>query len=619
MIDLKKAAALFICILLIAVSIPTYAFAKDDDGRIDLYQVFSNKDDIMKTEVGSRIYKWSMYLPDDSIVYKSDRANFFNMSTSTYKASIQLNVSKNEDKLTLEDMLYKMQNSSRMENYWIWGDKEYFVDIVTDGSGQKYIKVVKTAAYYDYYMVDEAAEEFSDYIENRIYIANNYIYDLTVQMTGEFYRGHQDMFDKLINSFKTSYDDNNAYIKELSDSVSTTREYKNTSYGWRITLSPYWKIDGAPNSRNQTFSPVYTDEELNMQENQEKDENKVEINEGITVSLVSSAAPGETASGWADREIEMLKGNLNSSVYEIVKNQPLKLNGAVAQNVVIRYKTITKNPYVVNNIYVLGNGYKYLVSATIKEDKYQDSSKRSSFDNMLGSFTLDSACLSKYLGKIVAADSIMDLDSQKELKTKKYDFTTKVTNGWDISGNYQYYYDKYYYSDVYYIGGNVSNQESVYAYEPISGININMSAGLNGNDIKSIISDAVQGYLKDDDIGVGIADVKIQSAEYNGAQIYRIEKEYNIDEINRFVGGDATKVYNLQNIQNIYRYIVKIGNDTYSETITIPVAKMTDKNTERIASLWANTMINKINYSTAVTQWEQHDLQEFDATKMAIQ
>lgn len=620
--DLKRILSVIICVLMITVSVPVSAFAVDDDGKIDLYKVFSNENDIMKTEVGSRVYKWSMHLPDDGIIYKSDRANFFNMSTASYNSNIQLEVNKNEDKLTLEEMLYKMQNSSRMNNYWIWGDKEYYVDIAQDASGQRYIKVIKTNTFYDYYLVDKAAQEFSDYIENRIYIANDYIYNLTVDMNGEFYRQHEDMFAKLVNSFKLSFDLSNPNIKELSDSVSTTREYKNTSYGWKITMSPYWRLNNTPNSRNQTFSPVYTDEELNIEGTKENDDNEIKIQEGVTVSLVSSIASGDTASAWAGQEIQMLKNNYNSDVYEILKNENVSRNRMDIHHVAIRYKNITKNPYIVDNLYVLGNGYKYLVSATIKEEKYQDSSKRSGFDTMLNSFTLDSSCLSKYIGKIVAAESLMDIRSPKELKTKKYDFSTKVTKSWDVFSNNSYYYNGYVnrvYMDKMTMGSmymeRVSNNEFVYAYEPMSGISINMSAGLNANDIHQVVSDNVQRYLKDSDIGVGLAKVKIQSAENNGAVIYKIEKEYDIGAIYNFVNSDSTKIYDLEQLQNEYMYIVKTGKDIYMENITLPVAKITDNNKQKINNIWANTTINKINYSASSNNWVEHKLDEFDNTK----
>lgn len=620
---MKRFLTAVICICLLTGLFPAAAFAADDSGNIDLYEVFSNKEDRMKTEVGSRIYKWSMHLPDDAVIYRSEQANYFSMSTTSYQASIDLQVNKNKDELTLEDMLYKMQNSSRRDNYLIWGDKEFFVDIAVDSWGERYIRVIKAENYYDYYMVDKAAEEFRDYIENRIYISNGYIYNLSVRMTGEFYRDHEDMFDKLISSFRPVFDDKNPYIKELSDSVSTTREYKNTSYGWKIVMSPYWKMDGTPNARHQSFRPVYSDEELNGQENDGKEaEDDVKITEGITVSLISSAEAGETVSEWVRKETELLKNNYNHEVYEILRNDVSKQNGADVCHVVIRYTTVTKNPYIIHNLYVIGNGYKYLVSATIKEDKYRDAEKRKSYENMLNSFSLDSSCLSKYLGKIISAESLLNLNALKELKTRKYDFATMLEKSWDISSTSYDYYDNYYYDDYYYkyadLGymGNISNNETVSAYEPTSKAFLNMSAGLNANEMDKIVSDRVQKYINNDEIRMGLANVTIESGEYKGALLYRIRKEYDLNAIKDFVNHDATKIYNLEELNNEYEYIIKIDRDIFIQSITLPVANTTDTNKSKIDGIWKNTTVNKVNYSKADIKWSSHTLDEFDKDKI---
>lgn len=619
---MKKFFSVVICICLLSALVPAKAYALDDNGKIDLYEVFSNKEDRMKTEVGSRVYKWSMHLPDDAIIYRSEQANYFNMSTTSYQASIDLQVNKNKDKLSLEDMLYKMQNSSRQDNYWIWGDKEFYVDIVKDSYGERYIRVIKAENYYDYYMVDKAAEEFRDYIENRVYIANDYIYNLTVRMNGEFYRAHEDMFDKLVSSFRPVFDDKNPYIKELSDSVSTSREYKNTSYGWKIMMSPYWKVDGSPNARHQNFKPVYTDEELRGEENKEAKEDNIIIPEGITVSLISSAQDGESASKWAQKEIELLKDNYNNEVYEILRNDSSKQNGIDVHHVVIRYKTITQNPYIVHNLYAIGNGYKYLVSATMKDDKFLNDAKRDSYENMISSFTLDSSLISKYLGKIVAAESLLNIDSLKELKTLKYDFVTKLEKSWDISSSSYDYYGNYYYDDYYYKYavsvdiGNINNNEAVNAYEPTSKAFLNMSAGLNANEINKIVSDRVQRYISNDEIKMSLAKVSIESGKCDGAEIYRIAKEYDLNAIKNFVSQDPTKMYNLEELKNEYEYIVKIDKDIFLQSVTIPVANTTDKNKLKIDEIWKNTSINKVNYSSKDIKWSPHTLDEYDKDKV---
>jgi len=616
---MKKILSMLICLLMLIGTFAPVSFA--ESGKIDLYEVFSNKDDQAKTEVGSRIYKWSMHLPDDAIIYKSERVNFFNMSTNSCQSSIELEVNKNKDNYTLEEILHNMQSQSKRGYYWFWGDKEFQVDIAEDQWGQRYIRIIKAGGFYDYYLVDKAAEEFREYVENRIYVANNYIYNLTVRMNGEFYRQHEEMFNKLVSSFKLAFNENNPYIKELSDSVSTAREFKNTSYGWKIVLSPYWKVEGVPNARNQMFRPVYSDEELNQdKEDKEEKENEFKIPEGITVSLVSSAENGETSSQWAQKDVEKIRNNYNSKVFEILKNEAGIQNGANVHNVVIRFKTVTRRPYIMHNLYVVGNGYKYLVSAVMMEDKYLDSAKRKSFENMLSSFKLDKTCLSRYLGKIAQAESMFDIRAPKELKMKKYDFATSVTKNWNVNSNefdaYKGYYDEIMYKEfLLRYDGKAGTNETITAFEPDSNISLSMTAGLNANDMSEIISQRTERFLKDDEIRLRLASIKIQSAEHNGAAICRISKEYDLDAVENFVDEDKTKTYSFERLTNEYEYIVKIGRNTYIEIMKIPVANTAPENLLKIDRIWSNTYINKINYGKLDIKWKQHTLEEFDKEK----
>ncbi|SHH17152.1 hypothetical protein [Tepidibacter thalassicus] len=612
---MKKLFSFLVSACLVTGLATPVVYAVDDDGKIDLYEVFSSKEDKMKNEVGSRIYKWSMHLPDDAIIYKSEQANNFRMSTNSYKASVELEINKNKDNLTLEEMLYKIQNASRDDFFWKFGEKEFVVDIERDDWGQRYIRIIKADKAYDYFMVDEAAEELGEYIENRIYIANNYIYNLEITMDGEFYKGHEEMFEKLVSSFKLSFEENNPYIKELSDSVSTAREYKNTSYGWKIVMSPYWKIEGTPNSRYQKFSPVYSDEELNEEKKSEEDvDDELKVSEGVAVSLISSAEANENASKWAKEEIELIKDNYNTDVYDILKSEPKKQGDMDAYHVVIRYKTVTKKPYIVHNLYVVGNGYKYLVSARMTEEQYKDDKKRKSFENMINSFKLDKECFSKYLGKIITAKSIMNLNDLKELKMKKYDFKTKITKSWNVSSDRDYFYDDFYYSrfDDSAYRGDISNDEYISACEVTSNMCLDMSASLNTDEIDEIIKNRVERFLDDNEVNMGLANVKIKSGNYKGASIYYIEKEYNLDKIKTFVNENQNKIYNLEELKNEYEYIIKIGEDTYIQTITLPVANTTSKNMLNVKNIWENTFINKVNYTNVNIQWKEHSLEEFD-------
>ncbi|MGH4122708.1 MAG: hypothetical protein ACREV6_07250 [Clostridium sp.] len=617
----KNKATAIVLTLCLSIGLNAQAVqAKVDDGKIDLYQVFSNKADQNKTGVGSRIYKWSMHLPDDGIVFKSEGANAFNMATASYKAGVQLQVEKNKDELSLEELLYKMQNATTRDLFRVEQEKELVINIAKDNSGEQYIRIIKSNPFIDYLLVDEAAQELGEYVENRIYIKNNYIYNLTITMKGEFYRGHQEMFDKLTASFKLSFDEKNTLIKELSDSVSTTREYKNTSYGWKMIMSPYWRVEGVPNARTQKFTPVYSDEELEQVEKKVKnDEKEFKVPEGVAVSLISSAAKDETASKWAAEEIQVLKDKYNSEVYEILRNETKTQANINLHHVVIRYKTVTKNQYIVHQLYVVGNGYKYLVTATMKEEQYNDAKKKNAFENMINSFSLDKKCISEYLGEIITAKSLINLKDSKEVKMKKYDFGTKVTksfntsrNGYDFNDSYAG--TNYMYADPNY-RGDISNNEYISALEPTSNVRVDMYSGLDTKEISDTIKNRVEIYLKDDEIRMGLANIKIQSGEYNGSQLYYIEKEYDLNAIKKFVKEDETKIYDLESLKNQYEYIIKTGKDIYTESITLPVSNMTSNNKAKVNSIWENTTISKINYSKVSIQWKHHKLSEFDKEK----
>ena len=611
---MKKLIAILICTFLLLTSMTPIVFA--NGGNIDLYQAFSS--DQSKTEVGSRIYKWSMYLPDDAVIYKTDQANYFNMSTTSYQSNVSLTVNKNNNNQSLEDILYSLQNQSKQGYYYLWGDKEFLVDIAKDENGQRYIKIIKADGYYDYYLVDASAEEFREYVENRIYIRNNNIYNLTISMNGEFYKEHDDMFAKLAASFKLSFDDKNPNIKELSDSVSNSREYKNTSYGWKMVLSPYWKVEGTPNARNQSLRPVYTDEEMNQTANADQNNIGMRVQDGITVSLVGSSQTGESVAQWAQKDIEKLKNNYNKDVFEIINTKEYTQLGSTVYNVAVRFETVTNKPYIMNNLYVIGNGYKYLVSAVMLENKYLNDDKKKSFNNMLNTFQLDKNCISKYLGKIVQAENLVDFNTAKTLKLKKNNFATSVTQNW-TENNYNTamymgsYYDPYMYIDKYsYTGMGVSNNEALSAFETDSNISLSMNAGLNSGSIEEQISQMAENYSKIDEVRLKLAKVDISSTESNGAVIYCISKEYDTKAISKFVDEDTTKNYSFEALANEYQYFVKVGKDLYTLYITVPVANASQVNINKIKQIWNKTTINNVNYSSQNLTWKKHSLEDYD-------
>ncbi|AKL96819.1 hypothetical protein CACET_c33760 [Clostridium aceticum] len=614
----KCTIVLVLCLSIFIASIPSFAYALED-GVIDLYEVFSNTKDRMKTEVGSRIFKWSMHLPDDAVVYKSDRVNYFNMSTDSYKSQVSLEVIKNEQKYSLEDILYsKQMNTNDFNYYWYYSQKEFTFNIQQDDHGEKHIRIIKMDPYYDYYLVDAAAEEFSSYIENRIYIKNDYIYNLEIRMEGRYYRENPEMFSKLASSFILDYDENNPYIKELSDSVSEPRLYENTSYGWEITVNPYWKEEGISNARVQQFTAVYSHEEIyGNEKNEEAQESQTLLDhylpfrEGISVSLVSSAAANETAEIWGRQEIEQLQQNYNDKVYEILLTEKVTLGDVEGYRVKVKYSTAPQNPYIVDTLYVIGKGYKYRVVASISDNKYKEPKTKEAFESMLKSFKLTNQH-SKYLGKILDPTDLINWNASKEIKTKKYNFKATLTRKWHTydnfySGNYYGYYD--YYDKYYY--GHISNQESVNAYQTGNNLNLMMMAGFDTRGIEDSIHDYVKNLLDRDEVRIGLASVDVSSTAVESVKLYRIITEYDLAGMNEFAENNATKSYDYNQLNNQYTYMIKVGNDLYTQTVSIPLANTTAYTKAEMEKVWKNTQINGINYSPKIKNWHQHKLSEF--------
>lgn len=627
-----------LCILMsltLAMSLSPVKALGIEKGKVDLYDIFSKDADKVKTQVGSALYKWTMHLPEDAIIYKSDKSNFFNMTTNSYSSNVQLMVNKNNDELSLEDILYKSENKFGMDYEYRYMDKQFATCISKDQNDKRYVKIIKGNKNNENLLLDESGDELMEYVENRIYIENGYIYNYTLRMNGEFYKNHVERFEKLISSFKLQFDSKDSHSKELSESVSTIREFSNTSYGWNMNLSSYWKLQGIQNSKVQKFSAIYDDTENGLENINMSLKNNMEykIQEGISVKLVSSAVENENSKAFAQKEIENIKNNINSEAYELISSKEITLgeknsDGKTEQKnsayeTVTKYKTVTKMPSVVYNLYVVANGYKYLITATMTEEQYKDTKKRKVYEDMIYSFKTNSKGFSKYIGKITSTDNMIDYSKTNNLKMKNYNFSSKIPKYFSTSNESTgidngYYMEKNMsYSSMY--EGSISNREAVFASDLKSNIKINMAAGLDTTEMKGIISQRTDVYAKNDEVRMGLANVNIKSASYNdsssSAEIYCIEKIYDVSAIDKFVKEDSTKKYDLSLLENEYEYIVKTGKDVYVQTISIPVFNMTEVNKKKISDIISNTTISDVNYSNLNLKWKKCELSEFKEKK----
>ncbi len=555
---------------------PSQALSLKDDGHIDLYEIFSKERDAIKTQVGSRFYKWSIHLPNDAIIYKTDRVNHFSMYSENYKTNISLDVVANKDAYSLEDILYEIQaKDSASPPNWQRLEKEYTSTINRDHRGYRYIQIIKVDPFYDYFLVDKAAEEYNSYIENRIYIANNFIYNLQVNMEGKYFRENPEMFEKLISSFVTSYDETKPYIKELSDSISEARVYKNTSYGWKITLNPYWKKEGMPNARNQYFKPVYTYDEINdLADDQRK-------KGGISVNLISSLSAAESLESWFKNELQLLERNYNPGIYKVIAINEINLGQLAAYRLKVKFRDKPHESYIVDTIYTVGNGYKYKIEANLPYEDYTNTESYQAYDNMLKSFRL-TRDHSSYLGEILDASKLINEQDKRKLAIRDQDFEILLSKNWLI------------------------DQEStgdLAAYQSSNNLTLFVATNLDSRAFEDIIQDYLSPIFAQDEVRLGLAQIMVESANTKGINLCRISVVYDLDRVDKFSKDKEDLVYSYNSLLNQHIQIIQKDNVLYNQRISIPLTNTNSYTMEEINQVWEESKVYGIRIGSPKINW----------------
>ncbi|MGE5472647.1 MAG: hypothetical protein ACM3UU_00290 [Ignavibacteriales bacterium] len=291
--NFKKFLVLSLTVCMIFSMTSSITFAKDDSGKIDFYKAFSKSEENIDM-IGNRIYNWSIYLPSDAVIDKNPKATSFNMSTNSFKGNVNINVYKNIHNLSLEQIYAASLSKDNSDPYYDYYSYDYkcSAKIQTDKHNNRYISISSITPEYSYYGTSGGDEEKGTYSEERTYLGKNndisYIYKVNISMDLTFYKQHQNLFYKLADSFRTTFDSKNPNIKDLSDLATSYRTFESKIYGWKIELAPYWKLQNQETATTVTFKPLYSSEEIGSQtESSEPAENGENNN-------VSNSNPSET-------------------------------------------------------------------------------------------------------------------------------------------------------------------------------------------------------------------------------------------------------------------------------------------------------------------------------------
>lgn len=609
--NLKRFLAAFILLTFILSSTISLSLAQED-GVIDFYTVFS-KDDINKNRVGNSIYNWSIYMPQDAYINKDPKGSYFSMSSSSYKANISVEAILNRENFSSLDeiLLYgsDILNSEGLVS------KIYSLKKGKDKNGQEYIEVtgVYTVSFYVFIDEEESSGTFNLI---RVYLSKNkkynYIYKLAISMDLNFYNEHKNLLYKIADSFELKFDTKNPNIKDLADNVTSWRIHKNTSYGWQIDLPPYWKstdiYNFEYNSPTQSFAPLYTDEEMGLNDQKQQYEittpqvEQQEYDEFLSVSFVANS--NVNFDKWVEYEIKELE-LYNKSLYKIISSKTLNINGAKAKLFEINIRKSVQKNFVEKRLYVDLNNSKYFVRLHVREDKYKKDKQK--YDRIINSFRPIPA-KSKYLDSILWTGDLKPQNLFKTVKLNKVPFEMKISK--DYKTNVPYYYGQIVGTSASSTSQGISDIETITLYNtPYSTLTINGT--VNVDPVEKIVKNTMQAWVESNEYKSKIVDMKLQKFSNKELAVYKFTYVYNLSKLSNLAKENPNRDFNFSSLQNRIIYMIKYKQYYYTIDLSIPVLYWNSITLNNFAEAINTIKIDKINFSKLNMKFINEDLEKF--------
>ncbi|MEW6573220.1 MAG: hypothetical protein AB1374_06260 [Bacillota bacterium] len=617
------------------------ACAAEDDGNIDFFKVFA-KDDENIDRIGSRIYNWSIYLPSAAEIFKNSKATDFNMFISNAGIEVSVQVLKNVNNLTLEE-IYALLTTTVDESPYSYHMWKYDLDHVCsakieyDKYNNRFINITSVIPAEDLPAVFEY--DYDDlagtYREQRVYLGQknniNYIYLLDISMDLEFFSQHKGLFLKIADSFRTNFNEQNPNLKDLSDQVTVYRTYHNRMYGWEIELAPYWKSQGHENAKQQVFIPLYSDKELgsgsDSQDTIEEpadytadtltDRGDNESKDFLKVTVVSSIPTGESFDDWIRKEIKGKQLNYKETLYQqLGALQEVRIPNGKGKLLISRIRTNSIHNMIEGLLLVQGNGYRYQVVLRISESKYAEKEGNETFYRMIKSFR-PCDTKSKFVGDFWDPESIYDFEGSKVVSMKKYNLTIVTGNSWiNPDGIWEGMIDNE--SEDYegYSSGQglglsyFSNFESLDLTEVRSGARLSIQGVLTSRPLEEIMKEFLEALtlVEREESKGQISTVSVQKSKIkNDITIYRVVENHNIANMEALSRNDSKKVFNYEETTDTYVYIFKVKDDLYFLEFSIPLISASQTNIEKLREVWQEVTVNDINVGRLATKWEAVD------------
>ena len=527
-----------------SLNMNTYSYAREYLGKIDFFKIFSNNDENID-RIGNRIYNWSIYMPGDAVVNKNPKATSFDMYTNSYKTNVSITVVKNANNLTLEEIFVQSLLNSNYTSSIYDNSYKCSAKILQNKDKNRYVLMSSISPESYMYKTSNSEEEKGTYNEDRIYLGKNngigYIYMVSLSMDLQYYKDHPDLFLKIANSFKTTFDSSNPNIKDLSDQVTNFRSFENKIYGWKIELAPYWKPQGSETSINQVFMPLYSDQEIgvstdnsnvqsseatsmnpdatNLPDSEQNEADSISDNntsddkpnnglestgkddsdankiyDTLIVSVVSSVSSNQDFDGWINNEIKNIQTNYNQKLYkQLALPKTVNLSNAKGKLLTFKVKNSSKGALIEGILMAQGNGYRYKIVLDMTEAKYNDKIGKDAFNRMLNSFELTKT-KSSFVGELLSTEHIFDYNAIREVPMKNFNLKVVANKNWSKSGSlyegqiedYQDLSSNYYPSEYSSDDSDNFNSESITLTHLYSGTVLSLTAKFSYDDFEKL-------------------------------------------------------------------------------------------------------------------------------------
>ena len=382
----------------VSTSNDTITFTKEIANPNSIKDFSSLIKNTKKLLIGDSYYNWSMQLPDElKLEYRNFNGseNIFVAQDESYIVTVNLYDADSESNLDnavtnikekIEDftLIDFTENSSNGEDYveFIYSDNEWTV--------QERCYITKTTEY-----------------DILIYTKNDDSYD-------------DEKYQNLMTSFNFKFDKTGS-TEDLSDVTKEGyRKYQDTRLKWTIDMIPYF-------------------EEIK----DEKIQNKIlffgKNYEFLTVE-VYSMDKGETLDSVTKTILDDSAAHYNSELYSVTKQEKIKVDGTEGNRV--NYTITYPGKFVYGyEMFFTDNSYKYIVTAQIPEEVYNNSKDRKLVEGMLNSFSFKKLD-AKVTGKLLDPAKVSLSNRVRTVKDSNY--TIALPINWSESENnneeFQFYY-----------------------------------------------------------------------------------------------------------------------------------------------------------------------------------